>query len=228
LAHTPTLDEDEEAEREQLRAAAVQSVGFDVNISRPSAVMVMVIISAARKKEDAHAHEHGNERALPPMNPPKLPSVVDSGLRCDPTSSHLITRVYEFASCSQISSPHLDTYDNTTAPNEVLAFPSNLAQLAAHKQLSATLPKHYPPPSLLMLTLSKQWEARHVVLSSPILVSASYSHIFKSNAPDERELKRLEINEHSIVFINDEDVGGRRGVVLVGGVDVGTLRRTRI
>jgi hypothetical protein len=33
--HTPTLDEDEEAEREQLRAAAVQSVGFDVNISRP-------------------------------------------------------------------------------------------------------------------------------------------------------------------------------------------------
>ena len=29
----------------------------------------------------------------------------------------------------------------------------------------------------------------------------------------------------SVVFVNDEDVGGRRGVVRVGGVDVGALRR---
>jgi len=33
-APTPTFDEEEEAEREQLRAAAVQPVGFDVNLSR--------------------------------------------------------------------------------------------------------------------------------------------------------------------------------------------------
>jgi hypothetical protein len=113
----------------------------------------------------------------------------------------------------------------TTASNEVLAFPSTRAQLAAYEQLSATLPKHHPPPSLLMLALSKQWKARHVVLSAPELAGASYLHIFKSHAPDERELERLEINEHSVVFVNDEDVGGRRGVVRVGGIDVGALRR---
>ena len=113
----------------------------------------------------------------------------------------------------------------TTAPNDVLAFPSTRAQLAIYEQLSATLLKHYPPPSLLMLALSKQWKARHVVLSVPVLAGASYLHIFKSNAPDERELERLAINERSVVFVNDEDVGGRRGVVRVGGVDVGALRR---
>src|SRR6266849_237727 len=113
----------------------------------------------------------------------------------------------------------------TTTPNEVLAFPSNCAQLAAYKRLSVTLPKHYPPLSLLMLVLLKQWKVQHVVLSAPILAGTSYLHIFKSNAPDERELERLEINERSVVFVNDEDVGGRRGVVRVGGVDVGALRR---
>src|SRR6266849_1179022 len=113
----------------------------------------------------------------------------------------------------------------TTTPNEMLAFPSNRAQLVAYERLSATLPKHYPPLSLLMLALLKQWKVRHVVLSAPILAGASYLHIFKSNAPDERELERLKINERSIVFVNDEDVGGRRGVVRVGGVDVGALRR---
>ena len=112
----------------------------------------------------------------------------------------------------------------STASNDVLTFPSTRAQLAVYEQLSATLPKHYPPPSLLMLALSKQWRARHVVLTAPVLAGVSYLHIFKSHAPDERELERLEINEHSVVFVNDEDVGGRRGVVRVGGVDVGALR----
>jgi hypothetical protein len=76
-----------------------------------------------------------------------------------------------------------------------------------------------------MLALSKQWKARHVVLTGPVLAGASYLHIFKSSAADERELERLEINEHSVVFVNGEDVGGRRGIVRVGGIDVGALRR---
>ena len=101
----------------------------------------------------------------------------------------------------------------TMTSNEVLAFPSNRAQLVAYKRLSATLPKHYHPPSLLMLALLKQWKARHVVLSAPILAGASYLHIFKSNAPDECKLERLKINGRSVVFVNDEDVGGRHGVV---------------
>jgi len=82
------------------------------------------------------------------------------------------------------------------------------AQVATHEHLLAILPKHYPPPSLLMLVLSKQWRTLHVILSTPVLAGASYLHIFKSSSPDEQELECLEINECSIVFINDEDVGG--------------------
>jgi len=68
-----------------------------------------------------------------------------------------------------------------------------------------------------MLALSRQWKARHVILSAPVavLTGASYLHIFKSSATDEPELVRLEINEHSVVFINDEDVGGRHGIARV-------------
>lgn len=232
-AHTPTLDEDEEAEREQLRAAAVQSVGFDVNISRPPPDREPDHGDGDgdgdirhSQKEDAHAHEHGNGRALSSIHPPKLPSApaADPGLSDVPQPARTRSR-------GRMSSPailklvqHTST-PTITASNEVLAFPSTRAQLAAHEQLSATLPKHYPPPSLIMLALSKQWRARYVVLSAPAPAGASYLHIFKSHAPDERELERLEINEHSVVFVNDEDVGGRRGVVRVGGVDVGALRR---
>jgi hypothetical protein len=229
-AHTPTLDEDEEAEREQLRAAAVQSVGFDVNISRPPADREQAFGDHGdgdiSQKEDGHAQERRNGRALPSIPPPKLPPAADSGVSDVPQPARTRSR-------GRMSSPAVlkliqsasTPMTTTTAPNEVLLFPSTRAQLAAHEQLSATLPKHYPPPSLLMLALSKQWRARHVVLSAPVLAGASYLHIFKSNAPDERELERLEINEHSVVFVNDEDVGGRRGVVRVGGVDVGALRR---
>jgi hypothetical protein len=232
-AHTPTLDEDEEAEREQLRAAAVQSVGFDVNISRPPPDREPAFdhgdgdgdISHSQK-EDAHAHELGNGRALPSIHPPKLPAAAVSGLSDVPQPARTRSRGrMSSPAILKLVQPSSTSSTTTTASNEVLAFPSTRAQLAAHEQLSATLPKHYPPPSLLMLALSKQWRARHVVLSAPVLAGASYLHIFKSHAPDERELERLEINERSVVFVNDEDVGGRRGVVRVGGVDVGALRR---
>jgi hypothetical protein len=83
---TPTLDEDEEAEREQLRAAAVQSVGFDVNISRPPVDCEHAFGDHGggdvniSQKENAHAHEHGNGHALRSIQPPKLPPATDSGL----------------------------------------------------------------------------------------------------------------------------------------------------
>lgn len=55
--------------------------------------------------------------------------------------------------------------------------------------------------------------------------SVSYLHLFKSSGDEEKEMERLEINEESFVFVTDEEVGGRRGVVKVGGVDVGALKR---
>jgi hypothetical protein len=227
-AHTPTFDEDEEAEREQLRAAAVQSVGFDVNISRPPADREHVFGDHGdinKKEGDTHAHEYGNGRPLPSILPPNFPLAADSGIPDVPEPTRTVRSRGHMSSPAAIRAAQPSLAPLTSAPAEVLAFPSTRVQLAAHEQLSATLPKHYPPPSLLMLALSKQWKARHVVLSAPVLAGASYLHIFKSSAPDERELERLEINERSVVFVNDEDVGGRRGVVRVGGIDVGALRR---
>lgn len=227
-AHTPTFDEDEEAEREQLRAAAVQSVGFDVNISRPLADREHVFGDhgdSNKKEGDAHAHEYGDGRALPSILPPNSPLTADIGIPDVPESTRTLRSRGRMSSPVAIRAAQLSLGPLTAAPAEVVAFPSTRVQLAAHEQLSAMLPKHYPPPSLLMLALSKQWKARHVVLSAPVLAGASYLHIFKSSAPDERELERLEINERSVVFVNDEDVGGRRGIVRIGGVDVGASRR---
>ena len=55
--------------------------------------------------------------------------------------------------------------------------------------------------------------------------AVSYLHLFKSSSPDERELERLEINEDSVVSVSEEDVGGRRQVIKVGGADVGAMKK---
>ncbi|KAH8989135.1 hypothetical protein EDB92DRAFT_1947677 [Lactarius akahatsu] len=224
-APTPPYDEDEEAEREQLRAAAVQSVGFNVGIGgSPDRGHVILGDEGDITDEGDHiphvnVNQHENGRAsmtAPPSSPPPLdnrPSDVTGSPQTVRQRTH--TR-----SSSGGKTAH---FAPTLA--EVPAFPSTRAQIAPHEQLSATLPKHYPPPSLFMLALSKQWKARHVVLSAPAPAGASYLHVFKSSAADERELERLEINEHSVASVTDEDVGGRRGVVRVGGFDVGALRR---
>ena len=46
----------------------------------------------------------------------------------------------------------------------------------------------------------------------------AHLHVFKSDGANERELERVEIGADSVVFVTDEEVGGRRGVVKVGGV----------
>ncbi|KAI0039663.1 hypothetical protein FA95DRAFT_1684182 [Auriscalpium vulgare] len=74
-----------------------------------------------------------------------------------------------------------------------------------------------------MLPLAKQWRPRTVLLTAPGPAAAvSYLHLFKSAAPDERELEHLEINENSVVHVTDEEISGRRSVIRVGGVDVGS------
>ncbi|KAH9080299.1 hypothetical protein EDB83DRAFT_2670609 [Lactarius deliciosus] len=201
-APTPPYDEDEEAEREQLRAAAVQSVGFNVGIGgSPDRGHVILGDEGDITDEGDHiphvnVNQHENGRAsmtAPPSSPPPL----DNG-PSDVTGSPQTVRQRTHARSS--SGSKTAHFAPTLA--EVPAFPSTRAQITPHEQLSATLPKHYPPPSLFMLALSKQWKARHVVLSAPAPAGASYLH-----------------------SVTDEDVGGRRGVVRVGGFDVGALRK---
>ena len=53
----------------------------------------------------------------------------------------------------------------------------------------------------------------------------SHLHVFRVGSGSERELERLAIDERSVVFVADDDVGGRSHVVKVGGHDVGARRR---
>uniref|UniRef100_A0A0W0F3K1 PH domain-containing protein n=1 Tax=Moniliophthora roreri TaxID=221103 RepID=A0A0W0F3K1_MONRR len=122
-------------------------------------------------------------------------------------------------------------------------FPSTPSALTHFTQLSSTFPKYHPPSSLRIFALSKQWKTRFMVLSSPPTPSlpaflsrgfgsssnstppVSYLHLFKSSAGEEKEIERLEINEDSVVFVAEEEVGGRKHVIKVGGVDVGAMRK---
>lgn len=44
--------------------------------------------------------------------------------------------------------------------------------------------------------------------------------MFKGASPGEIEIERLEITEHSAMFVVDEEVGGRRRVIKLLGKDV--------
>jgi hypothetical protein len=207
----------------------VQSVGFDVDISRSPDCEHTAFGDEPDMNEGIdrviQANGHQNRCSSPPILEASLPSAVDSTVSDGPESPHTVRQRVRASSPCPVRPPQTLSSTLTSPSTEIPAFPSTRAQVSHHEQLSATLPKHYPPPSLLMLALSKQWKSRHVVLSAPVVAGASYLHVFKSSALDERELERLEINEHSVVFITDGDVGGRRGVVRVGGFDVGALRR---
>ena len=125
---------------------------------------------------------------------------------------------------------------SVAAPSHIPPFPSTPASLRQYIQISSTFPKYYPPSSLRIFALSKQWKTRFVVLSTPPFSplptlpsrsspSVSYLHLFKSSSPEEKEFERLEINEDSVVFVSEEEVGSRKHVIKVGGVDVGAMRK---
>ncbi|KAF8964185.1 hypothetical protein BDZ97DRAFT_915772 [Flammula alnicola] len=93
-------------------------------------------------------------------------------------------------------------------------------------------PKYYPPSSLRIFALSKNWKNRFLLLSSPATLvtrgqgpAVSYLHLFKSSNPEDKELERLEINEDSVVFVAEEEVGGKSHVIKVAGADVGAMKK---
>ena len=49
-------------------------------------------------------------------------------------------------------------------------------------------------------------------------LAPSYLHMFKSSGQEERELERLEINEESVAYVADGEVGGRKCVVKFEGI----------
>ncbi|KAJ7212248.1 hypothetical protein GGX14DRAFT_564724 [Mycena pura] len=107
-------------------------------------------------------------------------------------------------------------------------FPASHTAITPFAALTASLPKYYPPRSLRIFALAKQWKSRHLILSVPT-GRVSHLHLFKSEHPDDRELERLEIDADSDAFVAEAVAPSSSldltHVVKVAGKDVGARRR---
>ncbi|KAG9315836.1 hypothetical protein JVU11DRAFT_3485 [Chiua virens] len=126
-----------------------------------------------------------------------------------------------FKSESRLS---LESPNTPLQPDPIPAFPTTFAALRPSTELSATLPKFTPPSSLLVYALSKQWKSRTIVLTSHSTTQKTHVHLFKSASKDEKEVERLEVTEDSVIFVAEEEVGGRGNVVKFAGKDVSAKR----
>lgn len=224
----PRPDEEVE-ERERLRDAAAQSIGLGPEMlqetqSRDDSIEEL--------DEDEGNEQEDREEGYEMLDPPATISRSgrSSSMSSTPAATHPVGGRRRSGSLAQ-SLTHVRTRSSTNA-SSVPAFPTTPSALKQSIVMAAVLPKYHPPSSLLIFALSKQWKGRYMVLSSPSLPSSrgqapsvSYLHLFKSSSSEEKELERLEINEDSVVFVAEEEVGGRRGVVKVGGLDVGAVKK---
>jgi hypothetical protein len=124
------------------------------------------------------------------------------------------------------------TAATTTSFAPIPPYPSTVSSLSPFRQCEGLYPKYYPHSSLRIFALSKNWKYRYLMMSSPATFVArgqspavSYLHVFKSAGLEEKELERLEINEDSVVFVAEDDVGGKQSVIKVGGTDVGAMKK---
>lgn len=111
----------------------------------------------------------------------------------------------------------LDSPQSPTQPTPLPPFPTTLLALRPFTDLSATIPKFHPPSSLLVYALAKQWKPRTIVLTSHSPSQKTHVHLFKGAAEDEKEIERLEVTEDSVIFVAEEEVGGRGNVVKLAG-----------
>ncbi|KAA1469772.1 hypothetical protein DENSPDRAFT_928377 [Dentipellis sp. KUC8613] len=234
----PKPDEEEE-ERQRLRDAAARSVGLGIDLLEPARSRDDSLYEEEEDEEHIqHAPSRDDIRSMDSSNTDAL-----SPNRSMRESAPVILSAHPFANSNRRRAGSLVLSLNKTpsratsqSPSPTVpAFPATHSSLTPFVHLSATLPKYYPPPSLFMMALSKQWRTRFIVLTTPVQgtrskraslgPTVSYLHLFKSSGNDEREIERLEINENSVVFVTDEEIGSRRNVVKVGGVDVGAMKK---
>ncbi|KAL0581036.1 hypothetical protein V5O48_001030 [Marasmius crinis-equi] len=247
------VKDEEVEERERLREEAAQSLGLALSpgegVEHGSILDSLQdevgnaddqetlddSVSVASTRTPNHLYSHS--AIHPPLSP--LPSTTSIPISPSSPRSHLgHGRNRSGSMPAALPSPGLHHTRSSSLPGTSLIppFPSTPASLKKVIQLSSTLPKYYPSSSLRIFALSKQWKTRFVVLTTPPTSpiptlparsnpSPSYLHLFKSAASEDREFERLEINEDSVVFVSEEDVGGRKHVIKVGGVDVGALRK---
>ncbi|KAF9013438.1 hypothetical protein BDQ17DRAFT_1343429 [Cyathus striatus] len=220
-------------ERNRLREQAAQAIGLGPFMVQPDAHSRDDSLTEEDEEGDCDRQPNpylGFRRLGDVRNSESAPNIAsksphDSSISVIGTSPPNIGR-YRSGSMQA----HSRTNSATLTP--IPSFPCALSSLTAFTQSSATLPKYYPPSSLRIFALSKSWKIRFLVLSSPTALmtrssgpAVSYLHLFKSSQPDEKEMERLEINEDSVVFVAEEEVGGRKHVIKVGGVDVGAMKK---
>lgn len=235
---------EEEVERERLRDAAAHSIGLDPDLMSKSPTSVLGHHDFGFGDE-YHGSDHDDDAETEhptsgSLGPSREGSYISNSMWANDLSSSLGHRGRAGAANVAVKS------SNTCAPAvtpTIPVYPTTVAGLASFTQLSRVLPKYYPGNQLLKFALTKQWKNRFIVMSSPCQQTLSYSHssrptpttaptvsylhLFKSNNPSEKELERLEINEDSVVFVNEnnEEISGRRNVLRVGGVDCGAMKK---
>ncbi|TFK73595.1 hypothetical protein BDN72DRAFT_834469 [Pluteus cervinus] len=229
----PRKDEEAE-EREQLREMAAQSIGLG------SVLMHQEIHSCDNSIHEDNEEEEELVMTTSPVDMPEPSnargldaSLMDGPIGRSPHNSTIsVSQPAPLPARYRAGSMLGHSRTNSTSLNAVPPYPTTPSALNQFKQQAATLPKYYPPSSLRIFALSKNWKNRYMILSTPTALitrgsgpAVSYLHLFKSANPDEKEVERLEINDDSVVFVAEEEVGGRRHVIKVGGLDVGAMKK---
>lgn len=234
---------EEEVERERLRDAAAQSIGLDPDLMSKSPTSVLGNLDFGFGDDSYESDRDNDAETEHPtagsVGPSREGSYISNSMWANDLSSSLGHR-------GRTGSVNITAKSsNNCAPAvtpTIPVYPATVAGLATFTQLSRVLPKYYPGNHLLKFALTKQWKNRFIVMSSPCqslsssnssrptpttAPTVSYLHLFKSNGPSEKELERLEINEDSVVFVNEnnEEISGRRNVLRVGGVDCGAMKK---
>lgn len=234
--------DEEEEERCRLRAEAAQAIGLDpslVNLdaqSRYNNTDEDEDEDEQRQGESSNTHDltssqqHGDNMHNSSTYAPHTSTLVHgSATSVAGTALPLAMPIGRYRSGSLMGHSRTSSANLTPIP----PYPSTVSSLIQWQQYSGTLPKYYQSTSLRMFALSssKNWKIRYIVLTSPAAIvsrtltpAVSYLHLFKGPGSEEKELERLEINEDSVVFVSDDEIGGRRHVVKVGGIEVGAFK----
>lgn len=225
-------DEEEEEERIRLRAEAAEAIGLDPQLVDPNV--------------QPHQLDTDDDDDARPGGPHNLTDSIQFANSTRNTTHSTITHghgsntsvsnpppVARYRSGSLVGSGSHSRSDSANL-TPMPAYPSTVSTLAHWKQRAGMLPKYYPSSSLRIFALSnsKNWKSRYIMLTSPTAIitrtrapAVSFLHLFKGTGADEKELERLIINEDSVVFVSDDEVGGRRHVIKVGGIGAGAFKK---
>jgi hypothetical protein len=208
-------DEEEQRERERLRDAAALSIGLNPAHLPPASIHESVVdeedeLLLLDEQEDRYSARSNSQHAHYHLN--NLSNASRS-------STNRITSIGTMNGTSSATSVQATMPPFPTTPHALSS--------AFLVQQTALLPTYHVSPSIRLFNRSRLWRTRSLLLTCPPLLDSShasshsptptptpsYLHLFHG----ERELGRMEVNSKSVVFVSEQEVGGRSRVVKVGG-----------